>query len=315
VDSFSASPNGILVFSSSGGPGGTSSNQELVWVDRKGNKIGSASAPGGYDNFRLSRDEKSIVFDRPIAGAQQDIYVLDLIRGVSVRLTFDPATDNLPIWSPDGLRVLFPSNRNGFFDLYLKAATGAGQEEPLVKLGTPTGWATDWSKDGRFIIYRIPGSKTGQDLWISPQFGDKKPFPYLNTQFNEQEGAFSPDGKWIAYVSNESGRDEVYVQSFPLSGSKFQISTGGGSEPYWRADGTELFYVSAGRSLMAVPIKIKPAFEPGLPLRLISLPAIAQLHSYAVSGDGQRFLIVNPAGGETSGSLVVLVNWQAIIKK
>ena len=314
VDSFSASPNGLLVFSSIG-QGGTTSNKELAWVDRKGNKISSAGKPGEYSNFRLSQDEKRIVFDRAVAGAQQDVYALDLIRGVSARLTFDPACDNLPIWSPDGQRVLYPSNRKGFFDLYLKAATGAGQEELLVKLGTPTGWATDWSKDERFILYQVPGSKTGQDLWISPQFGDKKPFPYLHTQFNEQAGAFSPDVKWIAYESNESGRSEIYVQSFPLSGSKFQISTGGGSEPYWRSDGTELFYVAAGRSLMAVPIKLRPAFEPGLPFRLMSLPAVAQIHSYAVSGDGQRFLIVNPAEGETSGSLVVLVNWQATLKK
>ncbi len=144
------------------------------------------------------------------------------------------------MWSPDGLRVLWSSNRNGGFDLYIKSANGTGPEELLIKMGTGTGFGSDWSRDGRFILYQMAGAKTGQDLWIAPQFGDRKPFPYLQTQFDEQDGRFSPDGKWVAYVSNESGRDEIYVQSFPLSGAKFQISTGGGSEPQWRKDGTEL---------------------------------------------------------------------------
>src|ERR1035441_2436668 len=116
-------------------------------------------------------------------------------RQVPSRLPSDPGTETLPIWSPDGSRVLYPSSRNGPFDLYSKAATGAGQEELLVRMGTPTGWGTDWSRDGRFILYQIPGAKTGQDLWIAPQFGDRKSYPYLQTQFNEQSGMFSPDGR------------------------------------------------------------------------------------------------------------------------
>jgi eukaryotic-like serine/threonine-protein kinase len=315
VSFFTVSTNGILLYRDIRSQGGAAVNQELIWKDREGKKIRSASPTGEFSNFRLSGDEKRVAFDRSVEGAQSDIWVLDLIRGVPSLLTLDPACDNLPIWSPDGLRVLFASNRNDSFDLYLKAATGAGQEEDLVKLGTPSGWGTDWSRDGRFILYQMPGDKTGQDLWIAPQPGDRKPYPYLNGQFDEAEGTFSPDGHWIAYVSNESGHKEIYVQSFPLSSSKFQISTGGGSEPYWRKDGTELFYVAADRNLISVPIKFTPAFEPGSAKRLFALTASAQNHSYAVSADGQRFLVVNPVGGETAAAITLVVNWQATLKK
>jgi Tol biopolymer transport system component len=251
--------------------------------------------------------------DRSVAQSAQDIWVLDLLRGVTSRLTFDPAIDNLPIWSPDGQRILFPSNRKGSFDLYIKAASGAGQEEPLIKMGTPTGWATDWSRDGRFILYQIPGAKTGQDLWIAPQFGDRKPFPYLQTQFNEQAGAFSPDGRWIAYVSDESCRNEIYVQAFPLSGEKHEISSGGGSEPYWRKDGTELFYLAADRNLMAIPVKLGTTITPGTPKALFPVPLSEQQHSYAVTGDGQRFLVSRLAG--EMPPITVVLNWEAGLKK
>ena len=160
-----------------------------------------------------------------------------LIRyaGQASRLTFDPADDNVPMWSADGLRIVWPSTRGGGgVDLYIKAANGTGKDDLLVKMGTLLGWASDWSRDGRYLLYQRPGEKTGQDLWIAPQLpegasGDRKPFPYLQSQFDESEGKFSPDGRWVAYVSNESGRNEIYVQSFPLTGAKFQISSGGGA--------------------------------------------------------------------------------------
>jgi Tol biopolymer transport system component len=258
---------------------------------------------------------KRRLYNRSDAGSQPDVWMLDLSRGVSSRMTFDPACENLPIWSPNGLSVLFPSNRNGSFDLYLKAATDAGEEKLVVNLGTPTGWGTDWSRDGLFILYQIPGENTGQDLWIAPQFEDEKSYAYLNSQFNEQSGVFSPDGHYIAYTSDESGRNEIYVQSFPLSGSKYQISTGGGSEPYWRSDGKELFYVAADRNLIAVPIKIDPTFEPSLPKRLISVPPIVQIYNYAVSRDGQQFLVAGPPEECATSVFTVVLNWQAALKK
>jgi serine/threonine protein kinase/Tol biopolymer transport system component len=309
LPAFSVSDSGVLAYSSSA----AGASRELVWLDRTGKQIGLAGPPGEYNNFRLSPDEKTMVMDRSANSSAPDIWVLDVLSGVASRLTFDPAVDNLPIWSPDGLRVLFPSNRKGSFDLYLKAASGAGQEEPLIKLGTSTGWATDWSRDGRFILYQIPSANTGQDLWIAPQFGDRKPFPYLQTQFNEQDGAFSPDGRWIAYVSDESGRAEIYVQAFPLSGEKHQISTGGGSEPCWRKDGTELFYLAADRNLMAVPVRLGTTITTGAPKPLFPVPLSEQRHSYSATSDGQRFLVGRLAG--EMPPITVVLNWQAGLTK
>ncbi|MSV35142.1 MAG: hypothetical protein EXQ47_06020 [Bryobacterales bacterium] len=282
--------------------------------------MGLFGPPGAYNRFRLAPDEKRIVFDV----SNQDIWVLDAVRGVTSRLTSDPAVNNIPMWSPDGLRVLWASNRNGAFNAYSKSASGTGQEELLIKMGTATGYAEDWSKDGRFILYQMPVAKTGQDLWIAPQSpqeaaGDRKPFPYLQSQFDEQDGRFSPDGKWVAYVSNESGRDEIYVQSFPLSGAKFQISSNGGTEPQWRNDGTELYFLAVDGSLMAVPVKLgnsgSESFQSGVPRALMQIPSgiggITFPRSYAVSNDGQRFLIPSASAAGNAPSLTVVLNWQA----
>jgi eukaryotic-like serine/threonine-protein kinase len=314
LGAFSLSENGTLAYGVS-----VATAIQLAWTDRTGKPMGSFGPPGSYNRFRLAPDEKRMVFN----DANLDIGVLDSVRGVTSRLTFDPAVDVTPMWSPDGLRVLWSSNRNGGFDLYIKSANGTGPEELLVKMGTGNGWGSDWSKDGRFIFYQMPGAKTGQDLWIAPQFGDRKPVPYLQTQFDEQEGRFSPDGNWVAYVSNESGRDEIYVQAFPPSGAKFQISTGGGSEPQWRIDGTELFYLGADQMLMAVPVKLgrsgSESLHVGVPKPLMAVPpagnAGTPTRSYAVSNDGQRFLIPNLAGGGTGPPLTVVLNWQAGIKR
>ena len=178
---FSLSQNGVLAY----GSGGVTGAYQLAWTDRSGKTAGTVGSPSTYADFRLSPDEKRIAFDRFDAG-NQDIWVMDLERGVTSRLTFDPSQDNAPLWSPDGLRIVYSNNRSGGHDLYSKAATGAGQEEVLVKVGTPNAWETSWSRDGRFLMYtvRTAGAKAGYDLWVEPQFGDRKPVPYLQTQFN-----------------------------------------------------------------------------------------------------------------------------------
>jgi serine/threonine protein kinase len=217
---FTASSNGALAYGNI-----SQARRDFVWRDRTGKPVGPAFPAGDTSDFRLSRDEQHIVFSQ-FESENQDIWIRDLTRGIRSRLSFDASQDNLPIWSYDGLRVLWPSNRiGGSYNLYAKAATGEGQETLLLKLGTPTGWATDWSKDGRFIMYQIPGATTGQDLWVArgdgKTDGEEKPFPYLQGQFDEQNGVFSPDGRWVAYNSNESGIDEVYVQPFPASGGRW----------------------------------------------------------------------------------------------
>jgi serine/threonine protein kinase len=322
---FSSSQTGRLAYVG----GGIAGTVQLAWTDRKGKALGLFGPPGTYAHFRLAPDEKRIAYDNNSAAGKDDLWVLDSVRGVPSRLTFDPEDDNLPLWSPDGQSILWPSHRNGSFDLYIKAANATGQEKLLVKMGTPTGWATDWSRDGRYILYQRPGEKTGHDLWIAPQApnakddgkGDRQPFVYLNTQFDEQEGRFSPDARWVAYTSNESGVSEIYIQSFPLSSTKVPISTGGGSEPQWSEDGTELFYLRADRTLMAVPINHTPAdlLKAGLPTPLFRVPPVLDTgitaRSYAVGKDGKRFLIANADSTANAVPLTVVLNWRASVKK
>ena len=290
------------------------SRQELLWVDRSGKQLGVAAAAAEYRNVRLSPDEKSIAFDRT-EESNNDVWVLDLVRGVPSRITFDPATDNLPIWSPDGRRILWPSRRGGSFNLYIKAASGAGEDEKLITMGTVNGWATDWSRDGKFVLYQRPGDKTGQDLWMAPQStgasGEpQKPLPYLASAFNEGNGVFSPDGHWIAYESDESGRSEVYVQGFPLTDRKVRISAGGGTDAAWSKNGGELFYLAADRNLIAVPYRLTmTTFEPGPGKVLFRVPGNFARRSYAVTGDGRRFLIGKPVDENISEPITMVLNW------
>jgi Tol biopolymer transport system component len=314
VGNMAASDSGALAYQA-----GVTGMRQLIWADRTGKRMASVGPAGVYDRFRLAPDETRIVFDR-VESSNTDIWTLDLLRGTTSRLTLDPATDNLPIWSSDGLRVLFPSSRNGGFDLYIKAATGVGREELWINMETANGWGTDWSRDGRFILYQRPGANTKQDLWIAPQSGDRKPFPYLQEPYSEQNGMFSPDGHWVAYMSDESGRNEVYVQAFPLSGEKRQISTGGGSDVSWRGDGAELFYLAADRNLMAVPVKVGrgpagPTFEPGVPKALFPVPGNRVNRSYGAASDGRRFLLSTAAADDTAIPVTVVLNWAAILKK
>src|SRR5262249_12782743 len=189
--------------------GGPTFRQELLWVDRSGRQLGVAAPAAEYRSVQLSPDETRIAFDRS-EEANSDVWTLDLMRGVPSRITFDPMTDRLPLWSPDGRRIVWASRRSGNVDLYIKAASGTGPDEKLITMGTNFGQATDWSRDGKFVLYHRPGDKTGQDLWIAPQStgasGEPQtPFPYLASPFNESFGVFSPDGHWIAYESDESG--------------------------------------------------------------------------------------------------------------
>jgi serine/threonine protein kinase len=307
VSQFSVSESGALAYMS----GATTGRQQLVWLDRTGKEVGSVGPPGSYGGFRLSPDEKAVVFNR--LGSGQDIWTLDIARGVTSRITSDPNTDNLPIWSYDGLRILWPSNRGGGYDLYIKPASGTGKDELLIKMGTANGWATDWSRDGKWILYQKPGGKTGQDLWVAAQSsnGSGEGKPLLDSEFNESNGVFSPDGHWIAYASNESGRDEVYVQAFPLTNQKYPISTGGGNNPEWGKDGAELFYLASDRNLMAVPIRVKAnAFEPGIPKALFPIPGNVPRRVYEPSAIGGRFLIAKPLDETTTTPITVVLNWR-----
>jgi Tol biopolymer transport system component len=271
--------------------------------------------PAAYGDVVLSPDEKRAAVEQA-DGVNADIWLMDLVRGVPVRFTFNAADEDDPCWSPDGSFIVFSSDRDGTRSLYRKASSGAGNEELLVKANLNTN-GTDWSADGRFIIFQSQNPQTGGDLWVLPLFGDMKPYPVLQTEFNQAHGHLSPDGRWLAYVSNESGQDQVYVQSFPPSGGKWQVSAGGGAQPLWRRDGKELYYIAADRKLMAVEVKLGQTFEMGTPTPLFQTQVIRYRSSnrYAVSNDGQRFLVNSAVEEVSHTSIVVVLNWTAGLKR
>lgn len=249
-----------------------------------------------------------------LTGTNSDIRILDLARGVPSRLMFDPAVEQFPVWSPDGAHVAFTSTRAGVADLYQKLASGVGADELVLKSGLPKP-LDDWSHDGRFLLYHEINPKTKADIYVLPLFGDRKPMVFLQTESSEAFGRFSPDDRWIAYMSDETGRPEVYVQSFPASGGKSQISTNGGSWPRWRKDGKELFYLAPDRTLMAVPLKNGAA--DGVPTTLFGtqVGSFTAANRYDVTPDGQRFLVNVPVGAPVTTPLTVVLNWTTAIKK
>lgn len=318
---FSASSNGVLAYRS-GGAGST----PLVWFDRQGNAVGFFGEPAEYNDIALSPDGTRVAVGRRGQQAREfnSIWQLDLSYGGSMRLTFHSGRDGTPIWSPDSSRIAFLSNSGGLFTLYSKPSTGAGNEESLLQSSDPK-FPNDWSRDGRFLLYSSVDPKTKSDLWIlqdpAGHLHDRKPALYLRTEFNESQGQFSPDTRWVAYTSDESGRQEIYVQPFPVSpehAGKWMVSSGGGSQPRWRRDGNELFYLSADRKLMAVDVNTGPTFQHGVPKPLFEPPiyfGATDVHRYDVTADGKRFLINPDAVGAGSVPIMVVLNWTAALKK
>jgi eukaryotic-like serine/threonine-protein kinase len=323
---FSVSSAGVLAHRG-GGAGG---QRQLVWADRTGKVLGTVGPPdeNAPTSFALSPDGQRVANARIVQG-NYDVWLTDVARAVATRFTFDPAGEFSPVWSPDGTQVVFRStNRKGFglSDLFIKPANGATDERPF--LATPQGKTPlDWSRDGRFFLYANQDQKNLSDLWAMPLTGEAKPFPVVQTAFDETQGQFSPDVRWLAYTSNESGRDEVYVRPFPDAGGKWQVSTGGGSQPRWRPDGKELFYVAADAKLMAVPIGVVPqgrAVTAGAPVALfptrlangsgISLTGAASRALYAVAADG-RFLMNVTVEADHPLPITIVQNWDAALKK
>jgi serine/threonine protein kinase len=293
--------------------------RQLTWMDRSGKSLGAIGAPdsAGLRDVELSPDGKHVASSRTVNNGNLDVWLIDAARGVPTRFTFDAAPDRAPVWAPDGSRLVFDSSRKGIFNLYWKSSSGAGADELLLESDQHKA-ANDWSSDGRFLLFRSNGPQTGYDLWVLPLSGDKKPFAFLKTPFEERDGQFSPDGKWIAYASNELGRFEIYVQPFPGPGGKFQISSSGGAQPRWNKNGKEIFFVSLDSKLMAVPVKLSPdgqSLEHGTPAALFPVripggPVPGALkQQYAVSSDGQRFLVNLVLDEDAASPITLILNW------
>jgi eukaryotic-like serine/threonine-protein kinase len=314
--SFSASETGVIAYA-----GTLSRTGRLVWFDRGGNQFDAIGIEGDYSDIRLSPDDQRLAASLvdPKTG-NADIWLTDLARGNTSRFTFGPRLNSGPIWSHDGSRIVFRTTRKGGqVEFYQKSAASGGSELPVLLEEAQRAVnaryfnvvVSDWSSDGGNLLYSLSTtSKT--DLWLLPMSGDPKPVRFLVTQSDNMHGTFSPDGRLVAYSSNESGRFEVYVQTFPLTDRKWTVSTTGGFEPRWRADGREIYYLSDDRKLMAVSVEAGPTF--GVPKPLFQTRVLAEQISayrthYAPNRDGSRFLVNTQSTDTPPTSITIVLNW------
>lgn len=306
------SDNGVLVYRA-----GLPAQQNLVWMDRSGRRLGLVGEPDNYSHPALSPDEGRLAILRRAENGDESVWIIDLQRGTQSRVTRNQTA--FPLWSPDGQRLMFMSNRDGPENLFWKLASGPGDGEPFYRSEESHKHAQQWSEDGRYILF-----DTTNDVWALPTSGDRKPFLVLGTEAGEGQPRLSPDSRWIAYTSDETGRSEVYVQPFPPSGPKWQISTAGGGQPRWRGDGKELFYLALDRRLMAVSVRADASFHPGLPQPLFETP-LTQITSvsnlgfpdplYIASADGQRFLFLAPVEAARTVPATVVTNWTTVLER
>ena len=271
---FSVSDSGTLVFFA-----GAVGESELVWFDRAGRRIGNPGPKGVFNSLSLSPEATSVVYDQAEPRNRTfNLWRLDFARGIPSRLTFHPSHDIFPLWSPDGTRITFSSLREPPPQLYELNANSAGTEKLLLKTNVPKS-PSAWSSDGSLLFYDSINPQTGGDIWALPLVGKPEPYPVVRTAADEHYGTLSPDGRWLAYISNETGAYEVYVESFPATGFKRQVSTQGGFEPQWRRDGKELFYLAPNQTLMAVGVKSNPT------ILEVNPPTALFRHSHQVDGD------------------------------
>jgi Tol biopolymer transport system component len=324
---FSVSTTGVLAYRLPGAFGG---NGQLTWFDREGKNLGTVGEPGEYSSVSLSPDGTRVAVSRTdpqvaSAGAtnrNSDIWVYELAGGTGTQLTFDHAQTWFPVWSRDSSRIIFSSGRDGAHNVYQKASSGAGSEDPLFK-SSEYKFVQDWSPDSRFLMYsEADGGHL--HLWVLPLESEPKPTPFLKTEVTESQGRFSPDGHYVAYSSNASGKREIYVQPFQNPrGGQWKVSMGGGGQPRWRRDGKELFYISDDSKMMAVEVSTAPVFKVVVRKALFAAPIRDGGNSnnvtrYDVTADGNKFLIDSLLTGTSVPAvtpITVVLNWSAALKK
>ena len=302
---FSLSQTGMLAFT-----GGGIGTREVSWRDRAGKRLAVVAPPDRtYTTVSLSPDENSVAFGIiKDGGDSSDLWVSDSARGTRDRLTLRSGLSSDPVWSPDGRRMVYTDN----FALYVKPLNGAASDEELIRMGTNIR-ALDWSRDSKWLLYQVQlGQGAATDMGVVNLEEGRKATAYLQTKASEAGGQFSPDGRWIAYASNESGRPEIYVQRIPADGDRRLVSPTGGDQPRWARDGTELFYLAADQKLMAVPVKVGADFHAGTPHALFDLEALygplGGRFAYVPSRDGRRFLVTTPVGGVVP--ITIVLNWR-----
>ena len=312
---YSISNQGVLVYRANPNP-----DAQFTWFNRNGQMVGRVGDPGRFGTIALAPDGERVATSMPDPQTgRPDIWVFDLVNGGSNRLTFNPGIDQQPLWSRDGNRITFASRGEDGWGLYQKAANGAGDDDLLLKAEQATN-VTDWSKDGRFLIYHT--ARNPRDLLILPLAGDRKPIPFLQTPADEYGARFSPDGKWILYGSNESGSNEIYVRPFNAAGSgrepisgQWMVSKGSVGMPRWRADGKEIYYMATDGTIMAAEVIPDAAFRLGPTRALFQVPSIF-LRAYTnpgasadVSPDGKRFLFAMPVLEGTGEQFNIALGW------
>lgn len=314
---FSVSGDGVLSYAAAR----TSGTYRILWFDRSGKQTAETGAPGEYYDPRISPDGRKVAVSFQAAGtAIFNIWEFDLARGVPTRLTFSSSFDNRPAWSPDGKTMVFVSNRSGLYHIYQTAADGTGRTSPLV-VDDASEHFPSFSPDGRYLIFERQSAQPGahREIWAMSLFGDRKASPLVQSpQSDAGQPALSPDGKWLAYSSQESGRREIYATPFGQAAGKVRVSTDGGTLPRWRQDGKELFYLSPDKKITSAEIsaadsslvvgKVAPLFQVNVAPTFNGWP-------YDVSADGKRFVVVSPDTRQAAEPLTLVVNWPALLKK
>lgn len=315
---FSVSETGVLAYRMAD----AASRSQLIWFDRSGKETGAIAEPGNSLNPELSPGEDQIAVDKATPGVESGnlVWLMEVARGVSRRFTHQTRNQLFPVWSPDASRIVFSTMREGrgaVWDLHQMPSNGSGNAQALLEPSSAARFANDWSRDGRFLLYTAVETRTGRDLWVLPMSGgEREPFPFMATSAEEQNGQFSPDARWIAYQSDESGRFEIYAQSFPASGARVAVSTSGGMQPRWHPGGNELMYIAPDGMLMAAPLHISGnTLSAGAPVTLF--PSRIQRGGfmdimriqYALSRDGKRILVNTSTENSAPAPIIIETQW------
>jgi eukaryotic-like serine/threonine-protein kinase len=310
----SASGNGVLAYVAQASEGG----QQMEWFNRAGKSEGTVGEPGLYYTPRLSPDGGKIAVAVAPPGPTRDLWIFNQAHHNETHLTFDQLHNWTPVWSPDATQLAYSSNPKGKFHIYVRSADGLGARQTLLE-DDAIEYVDSWSSDGKYVAYarEDPSGKPGWDIWVLPLFGDMTPFPVTQSQSNKEDPSISPDRKWLAYDSDESGQWEVYVVPFPHGEGKWQASKGGARQPRWRNDSRELFFLGTGNRLMTAEVQDKGAsLEIHAPQTLFQThSAPSPYRSYDVTGDGEKFIIVTQHAKLNADAVTIIANWPVLLQK